>query len=464
MRNRNEQTICAISTPHGSGSISVVRVSGPEAFSICKGLLLKTKNKEIVSHRAYYDFFYDLNNEKIDEILATFFKRGRSFTGEDVVEISCHGSPFITKKIVNTLLEAGCVLAERGEFTFRAFMNGRIDLVQAESVLSLVESSSQASAQLALRQLEGKVSTAFLDIESELTWCLAHIEASIDFSTEGLDIIDNDILKNKLENILEKIQRLIRSYNAGRTLKDGIRVVLLGKPNAGKSSLLNLIVQQDKAIVTPVAGTTRDIIEGETFYGGIKYSFSDTAGLRKTDDVVEQIGVSRTMKEAVSADVVCFVLDVTKASSDLIKELFEEIRPKKYFFILNKIDLVTAFDLAKLHQEMTAWLPNCKSDHFLVTSVKNENSREAILAKIANLVGDSNHVNDAIISSARQHESSLYSVQMIEKSLHDLGAGYGSEFIALHLKEALVSIQKILGHQYDDQILDRVFKEFCLGK
>lgn len=464
MRNRNEQTICAISTPHGSGSISVIRVSGPKSFNICQGRLSKTSNKEVVSHRAYYDFFNDINNEKIDEVIATFFKKGRSFTGEEVVEISCHGSPFITKKIVDTLLEAGCVLADRGEFTFRAFMNGRIDLVQAESVLSLVESTSQASARLALRQLEGKVSEAFLDIESELTWCLAHIEASIDFSTEGLDIIDNNVLKIKLENVLGKIQKLIQSYNAGRTLKDGVRLVLIGKPNAGKSSLLNLLVQHDKAIVTPVAGTTRDVIEGEAFYKGVKYSISDTAGLRNTDDLVEQIGVVRTRKEAVGADVVCFIFDVTEIKADLIKQVFEEIRPQKFLFILNKSDLVQSFDVSRLHQDVSSWLPSCNQDHFLLTSAKDEGSRELILEKTANLVGDSSHVNDAILSSARQLENSIYSVQMIEKSIHDLCAGYGSEFIALHLKEALVSIQKILGHQYDDQILDRVFKEFCLGK
>ncbi|MEK6627806.1 MAG: tRNA uridine-5-carboxymethylaminomethyl(34) synthesis GTPase MnmE, partial [Bdellovibrionota bacterium] len=292
MWNRSEQTICAISTPQGVGGLAVIRISGVEALSVCKRISKSLNKKKVIeSHRAYFSEIFSLSENssenafvnKIDEAVITYFAKGKSFTGEETVEISCHGSKFIVQQILELLISCGCRMAERGEFTYRAFMNGRLDLVQAESVLALIESQNQASAIVALRQLEGHVSKQFAELISDLTWCLAHIEASIDFSEQGIEVVDTGVLVKKLESIAEALKTLTHSYQSGKLIKDGIKVALIGEPNVGKSSLLNLLLQSDKAIVTPIAGTTRDAIEGDTLYDGVKYSISDTAGLRDTD-------------------------------------------------------------------------------------------------------------------------------------------------------------------------------------
>jgi tRNA modification GTPase len=293
MRNRSEQTICAISTPPGLGGVAVIRVSGPNALASAIKIAPGLASKKIESHKLYFTKIKDADSETVDEVVISYFANGKSFTGEEVIEISCHGSEYIAEKVVDLLVESGCALAEKGEFTYRAFMNNKIDLVQAESVLALIESQNQASARVAMRQLQGHISKQFTKLESDMTWCLAHIEASIDFSTEGIDVVDPKVLVEKLTLIQNELKLLVASYRSGRLVKEGIKVVLLGKPNVGKSSLLNLFLQDDKAIVTAVAGTTRDVIQASTLFEGLRFTISDTAGLRATDDIVEKIGVDR---------------------------------------------------------------------------------------------------------------------------------------------------------------------------
>ncbi len=463
MRNRSEHTICAVSTPLGTGGLAVIRISGPAALASCQKIAPSLKKKNIRSHHIYLAKIFDEQNEVLDEAIIAFYEKGRSFTGEEVVEISCHGSEYIAAKTIDLLIDAGCVLAEKGEFTFRAFMNDRLDLVQAESVLSLIESQSQASARVALRQLKGDVSKKFEEIESELTWSLAHIEASIDFSTEGIDVIDPAVLKQKLNDIRARLRDLVRSYRSGRLIKEGIKAVLLGKPNAGKSSLLNLIAQDEKAIVTPLAGTTRDIIQAQTLFNGLRFTISDTAGLRETTELVEMIGVDRSQKEANLADVVLYVLDSadtdwSEASSHIAKV------KSPVLVLLNKTDLVPAAAQAQLRKNLQKMAPVLADSDVIFTSHVDPSSRDRVLTAIKNKIGDVNAIDEAMITSARQYEMAKLSLEMLDTTLAELEKNIGAEFVAMYLKESLVSVQRILGHVFDDQIMDRVFKEFCLGK
>lgn len=459
MWNRNEDTICAVSTPHGVGGISVIRVSGKKALSICKNLSKVLNNKvSFESHKAYFSVIHDETGHKIDEAVFTYFAHLKSFTGEEVVEISCHGSPFITQQILDLLVRNGCRIADKGEFTFRAFMNGQLDLIEAESVLSLIESQNKASATLALRQLDGHVSKQFNFLISDLTWCLAHIEASIDFSEQGVETVDADILIQKLRMISSSLQKLFESYESGKLIKDGVKLVLIGEPNVGKSSLLNELVQNEKAIVTPIAGTTRDVIEVETTYNGIKYSLSDTAGLRETDNEIEIIGIDRSKKEAEKADILGFVLDCSNNDWARVLHLVKVHSDKKRILIFNKSDLISK------HQQSLIKNKFENQELVVFTSTTNSNCRDIIFSAVTELISDFSYRDEVIISSSRQYEHSLFAYNTILICISELESGIGFEFVSLHLKEALISLQKILGLVYDDQIIDRVFSEFCLGK
>lgn len=464
MRNRNEETICAVSTPPGKGGIAVIRVSGSKALQHFQKLSPHFSKTTPQSHQAKLCAVFDLQENKVDEVLATYFANGKSFTGEEVVEVSCHGSEYITAKILDLLIQAGCRLADRGEFTYRAFMNNRMDLVQAESVLSLIESQSELAAKIAIRQLDGHTSKNYLKIESDLTWCLAHIEASIDFSTEGIDVVDQKVLLNKIQEIKKSLESLINSYHSGRIIKDGVKVVLVGEPNAGKSSLLNSIVQDDKAIVTAIAGTTRDVIEGATVFKGVKYSISDTAGLRTTHDIVEKIGVEKSLKEASGADILCFILDLEKEDWTEASDKLNQLQNTRVLVIANKLDLAPETTIELVRKKLQG-LSNLQK-HFpvVLASALASDTRSRVLEAIETELGGFGYVEEATISSTRQFENASYAFEMIATTIAELEKNAGAEFVAMYLKEALLALQKILGHTYDDQIMDRVFKEFCLGK
>ncbi|OFZ28488.1 MAG: tRNA uridine-5-carboxymethylaminomethyl(34) synthesis GTPase MnmE [Bdellovibrionales bacterium RIFCSPHIGHO2_01_FULL_40_29] len=463
MRNRSEQTICAISTPPGTGGIAVIRLSGPGALQLAQKISPGLLKKTIQSHRAYFSMIRDSSGELLDEAVITYFEAGKSFTGEQVVEISCHGSEYISEKIIDLLVDHGASLAEKGEFTFRAFMNNRIDLVQAESVLSLIQSQNQASARVAMRQLQGHISRKFESIESRLTWCLAHIEASIDFSTEGIDVVDPLVLLEKLKALRQEMFILVSSYRSGRLIKEGIKAVLLGKPNVGKSSLLNLFSEDDKAIVTPIAGTTRDVIHGATLFEGLRFTLSDTAGLRETRDEVEKIGVDRSHKEALRADIVLYVVDLTSIDAQEIRQQLQSVAGP-LIILLNKSDLVSSPQITQAREILQSLIPTLEEKDTILTSHLDPDTRIRVLTAVKNKLGQMNVMDEAVVTSARQYEMSKYSLDMLDVSISELEKKMGAEFIAMYLKESLLSVQRILGHVFDDQIMDRVFKEFCLGK
>lgn len=469
--DKDEQTICALATPVGASAISVVRLSGPRAFEIIKNACPGLSDKKLESHKCYFTKIKNDKKENIDEVLVAVFADKKSYTGEPSVEINCHGNMIIVENILSRLYQLGARSAGRGEFTYRAFMNDKIDLVQAEAVLSVIESQSQKSLTVSLRQLAGQASKNFLSIESELIWCLAHIEASIDFSTEGLDIVDGNVLIEKIKFIGTQLRQITESYRAGKIIKDGLKIVFMGQPNVGKSSLLNLIVEMDKAIVTSVAGTTRDIIESSTIYKGLKIMVSDTAGIRPTTDVVEKIGVEKSIREAASADVCVYIFDCSRGLSAEDELLISRITNKNVLFVGNKSDLLDpkqteiVFSETRKKLQLLSLQNSLIQDYGVVfISALDQSCRDQLLLRVTEEIKNLDFLNESLISSARQFEMSEEALEAVGRVVVELEQNAGAEFVAQTLKGALLSIQKILGHSYDDQIMDRVFKEFCLGK
>lgn len=471
--DRNQDTICAVSTPHGVGGISVIRVSGARTLSIVSNIcsFLPTEPE---SHKVYFGVLKDLQGVDLDEVLVTFFKHGKSFTGEEVIEISCHGSPIVCQSIIQQLVLLGARPANRGEFTYRAFMNGKLDLVQAESVLSLIESQSQQAARLALRQLKGVVSDKLEVIENDMTWILAHAEAGIDFSTEGIKVVDNSVVLEKLNKIETALDELVGTFKVGRLLKDGIRVVLMGLPNVGKSSLLNIFLEDDRAIVTDIPGTTRDVIHGDTSYNGVKFTFLDTAGLRDSaSDLVEKIGIQKSREAAIESDLVFFVFDIERGISPEELAILDGLEPERTYILANKMDrahgeynLSTVEDLIR----DSNFFRNIKNPgdylkrRVFFVSALDKTVRSLILKELAQQFTDSQLENTVLISNSRHLENLTRALENTRRSKEVVIQGLGDEFLAIEFKEALVAIHETLGKRFDDQIMDRVFKEFCIGK
>lgn len=467
----DQDTIVAIATPSGIGGISVLRVSGPRAAEISTKICTFLPTP-LESHRIYYGTAKKAepglqekstlsdNHQDLDEVLVSFFAKGRSFTGEETIEISCHGNPLICGMILDELIKCGARLANRGEFTYRAFMNGRIDLVQAESVLALIESKTEQASKQSLRQLKGFLSEDLRLIEREVLWALANIEASIDFSTEGLEVVNKKDLLDRLRSAGFEIAKLIGSYNNGRALYSGIKVVLFGEPNAGKSSLLNLLVGEERSIVAEEAGTTRDTIEASTSFQGYLLNFVDTAGIRETNHKVEALGIERAIRQAQQADLVLFVLDSSKEfTSDELKAL-EHLDPQSTIAIFNKQDLVE--DSAR--KDFKIDILKSKGISGVEISALRKEAAEKVLLAILNKTVSADLEDGSVVLKARHFELLRSANEKVAQALQMIGGDISSELVAIELKEALISLQEVLGIRFDDQIMDRVFKEFCIGK
>lgn len=462
LRDKDKDVIAALATPQGRGGIAVIRISGAGSLEIARGLcgfLPSTPE----SHKVYYGLLKDALGVAVDEVLVTYFQSRRSFTGEETVEISCHGNPVIAKNILEQLSALGARPADRGEFTYRAFMNGRIDLVQAESVLTLIESETQKGAQQALVQLQGGLSDRMQEIEGHITWCVAHLEAGIDFSTEGLELAELSKVQERLEFVQKTMGQYLLSFQGGRLLKDGYKVALVGRPNVGKSSLLNALLEEDRAIVSELAGTTRDVVEGELVLEGIKIKLQDTAGIRNTEDHVESIGIERAKKTLSKADAVVLILDgsagVTAEDLDLIRSC-ETLAATKIVAV-NKRDLINDEGWSKLKLKIQELgIPFCVIsgsclDNSLASSLKTEVSKEIKKTELSGgaVLSQARHFD--LLKRAHAHVSSALNIHKDESA---------PELAAFELKEAVLLIFEIQGKVFDDQIMDRVFKEFCIGK
>lgn len=456
-----ETTIAAISTAMSASGIGIVRMSGPEAMDIISRIYRskkgKKKIKEVSSHTIHYGYIYD-GDEVVDEVLVMIMKAPRTYTGEDTVEIDCHGGVYAMKKVLETVLKNGGQIAEPGEFTKRAFLNGRLDLSQAEAVMDVIQAKSSVALKSSVEQLKGSVLRAVKEIRSTLLYQIAYIESALDdpehISLEGYP----EELKKTVEEQSEKVEKLLKSADDGRMIQEGIKTVILGKPNAGKSSLLNFLVGEDRAIVTEIAGTTRDILEEHISLQGISLNVVDTAGIRDTEDVVEKIGVSRAMEAAGDADLIIYVVDSSAPLDENDEQIMELIRDKKAVVLLNKSDLKQVVSSSEVEQ---------KTGHKVISiSAKEEWGLNLLEEEIKNLFyGGAIDFNDQLLITNVRHlqalKEALKSIQMVKQSILDR---MPEDFYSIDLMGAYESLGLIIGEALEDDLVNEIFSRFCMGK
>lgn len=447
-------TICAISTALGVGAISIIRVSGDEAIDIVNKIFDKDLTKK-KSHTINYGHIV-YNGEIIDEVMVSIMKSPKTFTKEDIVEINSHGGVAVTNKVLEILLLEGARLAEPGEFTKRAFLNGRIDLVEAESIMDLIESKTETSRKLAISGMEGKVSKLVKNIIDNLVKVNANIEVNIDYPEyEDIEIVTKEKIEEMSKYINKELTKLLNESENGKLIKDGINTLILGRPNVGKSSILNKLIEEDKAIVTSVAGTTRDIVEGQIRVNGILLNIIDTAGVRETEDIVEKIGVEKSLSLVNDADLIVLVFNNNEKLTDEDKKLLEYTKEKKRIIVINKIDLENNLDISNLKNERIVKISALKDSG--IESLKNEINDMFNLEEIN--LGDFTY-----LSNSRQISLVKKAVE-ISKNLEDaLNNDVPIDLLEIDIKEICEILGEIIGESYDDKLIDTLFSNFCLGK
>ena len=447
-------TICAISTALGVGAISIIRVSGDEAIDIVNKIFDKDLTKK-ESHTINYGHIV-YNGEIIDEVMVSIMKSPKTFTKEDIVEINSHGGVAVTNKVLEILLLEGARLAEPGEFTKRAFLNGRIDLVEAESIMDLIESKTETSRKLAISGMEGKVSKLVKNIIDNLVKVNANIEVNIDYPEyEDIEIVTKEKIEEMSKYINKELTKLLNESENGKLIKDGINTLILGRPNVGKSSILNKLIEEDKAIVTSVAGTTRDIVEGQIRVNGILLNIIDTAGVRETEDIVEKIGVEKSLSLVNDADLIILVFNNNEKLTDEDKKLLEYTKDKKRIIVINKIDLENNLDISNLKNERIVKISALKDSG--IENLKNEINDMFNLEEIN--LGDFTY-----LSNSRQISLVKKAVE-ISKNLEDaLNNDVPIDLLEIDIKEICEILGEIIGESYDDKLIDTLFSNFCLGK
>ena len=447
-------TICAISTALGVGAISIIRVSGDEAIDIVNKIFDKDLTKK-ESHTINYGHIV-YNGEIIDEVMVSIMKSPKTFTKEDIVEINSHGGVAVTNKVLEILLLEGARLAEPGEFTKRAFLNGRIDLVEAESIMDLIESKTETSRKLAISGMEGKVSKLVKNIIDNLVKVNANIEVNIDYPEyEDIEIVTKEKIEEMSKYINKELTKLLNESENGKLIKDGINTLILGRPNVGKSSILNKLIEEDKAIVTSVAGTTRDIVEGQIRVNGILLNIIDTAGVRETEDIVEKIGVEKSLSLVNDADLIILVFNNNEKLTDEDKKLLEYTKEKKRIIVINKIDLENNLDINNLKNERIVKVSALKDSG--IENLKNEINDMFNLEEIN--LGDFTY-----LSNSRQISLVKNAVE-ISKNLEDtLNNDVPIDLLEIDIKEICEILGEIIGESYDDKLIDTLFSNFCLGK
>ncbi len=447
-------TICAISTALGVGAISIIRVSGDDAIGIVNKIFDKDLTKK-ESHTINYGHIV-YKGEIIDEVMVSIMKSPKTFTKEDIVEINSHGGVAVTNKVLEILLLEGARLAEPGEFTKRAFLNGRIDLVEAESIMDLIESKTETSRKLAISGMEGKVSKLVKNIIDNLVKVNANIEVNIDYPEyEDIEIVTKEKIEEMSKYINKELTKLLNESENGKLIKDGINTLILGRPNVGKSSILNKLIEEDKAIVTSVAGTTRDIVEGQIRVNGILLNIIDTAGVRETEDIVEKIGVEKSLSLVNDADLIILVFNNNEKLTDEDKKLLEYTKEKKRIIVINKIDLENNLDISNLKNERIVKISALKDSG--IENLKNEINDMFNLEEIN--LGDFTY-----LSNSRQISLVKKAVE-ISKNLEDaLNNDVPIDLLEIDIKEICEILGEIIGESYDDKLIDTLFSNFCLGK
>lgn len=445
-----EDTIAAISTALGVGAISIIRVSGPEAIKIVNKIFDKNI-KDAKTHTIHYGHIID-KNQIIDEVLISIMLAPKTFTKENVVEINCHGGIITTNKVLELLLLNGARLAEPGEFTKRAFLNGRIDLTQAEGIMNLIEAKTEVGRKLSINQLTGNVSNLIENLRQKILEIISNIEVNIDYPEyEDIEVLTNKKIYPKLKEIQENIDEIIKKSESGKIIKEGINIGIIGRPNVGKSSLLNYLIEEDKAIVTDIEGTTRDIVEGKFILNGIVCNIIDTAGIRKTDNIVEQIGVDKSYEIIKKSDLIIYLLNNNEKLTKEDIEILNQIKNKKHIVVINKIDLKNNLEISE--------------NEVIKISIKENIGLESLKQKIIEIFNlEQIETNDlTYLSSARSISLLKKSKESIEKSLNNIKK-YPIDMIELDLKECWNILGEIIGKTYKEELIDEIFSRFCLGK
>ena len=446
-----EDTICAISTAPGVGAISIIRVSGPKSIEIVSQIFCGKDLKKVNSHTINYGFIYD-KEEKIDEVLVSVMLAPKTYTMEDIIEINSHGGINTTNKILELLLEKGCRLAEPGEFTKKAFLNGRIDLIEAESVNDLINAKNDAARNLALNNMKGNLTNKIRNIREIVVSIMANIEVNIDYPEyEDIEVVTKDTLLPKLEEVKKEISEILKDSRNGRLINEGIKIAIVGKPNVGKSSILNALLDEEKAIVTNIAGTTRDIVEGNMNLNGFLVNFIDTAGIRETDDVVEKIGVERSKKAINEADLVILVLNNNEKITDYDKNLLETIPKDKRIIFVNKSDLNKVIDI-----DIDYISGNT------VTLNGLSKLKDTIIKKLQ--LDDILNKDMTYMSNVRQIDLLKKSLLEIENALKNLNNGMPIDMVEIDITNAWNLLGEITGDTYQDELITTLFSNFCLGK
>ena len=456
-----DDIICALSTPQGVGALGIIRLSGTNSSSLLTPFFssVRQKREGWTSHVAYFGDF-SIEEQHIDEILVNFFAEGKSFTGEESIELSCHGSPYIIGRVLEALLSQGARMADPGEYTMRAFMNGKLDLAQAEAVADLIHAENRAMHDVALKQLKGGFSNEITAFREELVHFASLIELELDFSEEDVEFASREQLTAMLNLLKTKVSGLMDSFRYGNALKKGIATAILGAPNAGKSTLLNALLGEERAIVSEIPGTTRDTVEDTFTHQGLTYRLIDTAGIRETQDYVEQVGIARALEQASNADVIFYTIDSTAPEKDLEQKVLElqEMAPDAHLLVLlNKAD--TADPTPIIHRLD-------RLDHTpLVVSAKSKEGLEALLQKLSELTAwSTTSASQTIVTNARHADALRRTLEALQRSLDAVALSIPGDLLAQDLRVALDSLGEITGTISTDDLLANIFSKFCIGK
>ena len=465
-------SIVALATPSGAGAISIIRVSGPDAIEIGASVFKSIKNKDLKqqkTHTLHLGHIID-EGKTLDEVLISIFKGPNSYTGENTIEISCHGSTYIQQQIIQLLLRKGCRMADAGEFTLRAFLNGKLDLSQAEAVADLISSDNEASHQIAMQQMRGGFSNEIAKLREELLNFASLIELELDFAEEDVEFADRTQFHELLNRIEFVLKRLIDSFAVGNVIKNGIPVAIVGEPNVGKSTLLNALLNEERAIVSDIAGTTRDTIEDELVIGGVGFRFIDTAGIRETKDVVESIGIQKTFEKIEQAQVVLYLVDGLELKQEgvldslvvALNKTQNQYPQKTIVTIINKKDLISEENIVNIEKKLTT---NNQQSTTIFISAKNKEGIDELKNTLLSFVNTGAlRNNETIVTNTRHYDSLLKALDEIQKVKFGLESNLSSDLMALDIKEALYHFGLITGQVTNDELLGNIFANFCIGK